>query len=169
MARSVLLKFLALLVAAALLLTALASGAAIISLAATGLYSSTPEEVQRQEMEGRLEYLAHRILQRYLAEKLGNCPEAYLDMKYDQEFSYPYDEFYYSKWFYVISDAQGQMLRYKPGNFSDPEAIRYETVIHAEYPMVLESKTYRSDGNKIYAEFSTEATVPNYYWEEGWF
>ena len=67
MARSVLLKFLALLVAAALLLTALASGSAVIGLALSGMYSMSPDDMRLEALEGRLYYLSERILQRYLS------------------------------------------------------------------------------------------------------
>ena len=93
MARNVLFKFFAILLAAALLLTSLASGAAIIGLAASDLYSKTPDDMYRQMMEGRLESLAHSLVQRYLGEELGNCPDAYLDNRFNQYYSHPFNDF----------------------------------------------------------------------------
>ena len=134
------------------------------------MYSMSPEEMRQEALEGRLYYLAERILQRYLGQSLGNCPEAYLDMNYDQIYMYPYDEFHDDKWFYTITDMQGNRVDYKAGNFLINQVTVYEQVIYTNYPMVLESKSYSTDGNKIYPEISNEATVPyEYYWEEGWF
>ena len=169
MARNVLLKFFAILLAAVLLLTSLASGAAIIGLAASDLYSKTPDDMYRQMMEGRLESLAHSLVQRYLGEELGNCPETYLDDRFNQHYAYPFNDFNPGKWFYVIMDMDGRRLDYRLEGFDGSQVMAYETVVFTDYPMVFESRHVNVATGEIYPESSTEPTMEPYYWDEGWF
>ena len=50
MARGIMFKFLAILLASALLLVTLASGAAVVGLAASGLYSVSVQELQNEQL-----------------------------------------------------------------------------------------------------------------------
>ena len=169
MARGVFLKFLAILLAATLLLTTLASGAAIIVLAGSGLYQDSPEDMYAQMQDGYLESLAIRVVQRYLGKALGNCPDYYLDDNFNEYYAYPFEEFVADKWFYAITDMTGKQLDYKVGYPQAEQATVFETVVDTNYPKVLESKRYVYEDNKIFPETHTEATMPSYYWEEGWF
>ncbi|MBQ9842956.1 MAG: HAMP domain-containing histidine kinase [Oscillospiraceae bacterium] len=169
MARNVFLKFFAILLAAALLLTSLASGAAIIGLAASDLYSKTPDDMYRQMMEGRLESLAHSLVQRYLGEELGNCPEAFLDNRFNQYYAHPFNDFEPGKWFYVIMDMDGRRLDYHLDGFDGSQVTAYETVVFTDYPMVFESKYYDGEKHEVVQETDIGATVPMDYWDDGWF
>ena len=169
MARNVLFKFFAILLAAALLLTSLASGAAIIGLAASDLYSKTPDDMYRQMMEGRLESLAHSLVQRYLGEELGDCPEAYLDDRFNQYYAYPFNDFEPGKWFYVIMDMEGHRLEYRLDGFDSSQVMAYDTVVFTDYPMVMESKYYDAEEHVVVPKTNIEATVPVDYWDDGWF
>ena len=169
MARNVFLKFFAILLAAALLLTSLASGAAIIGLAASDLYSKTPDDMYKQMLEGRLESIAHSLVQRYLGEELGNCPEAYLDNRFNQYYAYPFNDFEPGKWFYVIMDLDGRRLDYRLDGFDGTQVTAYETVAFTNYPMVFESKYYDAETHEVIPETNLEATVPMDYWDDGWF
>ena len=148
MARGLLFKFLAILLCAALLLTALASGAAIIGLAASGLYSISVQELHDQQMSSRLSSLAHWTVTRYLAQELGGCPQRYLDAEYNLYISYPFERFDYDKWFYVITDRDGNQVDYKTGNFLASQATVYEEVVFTEYPTVVDTKHYDPDTGK---------------------
>ena len=169
MARGVFLKFLAILLAATLLLTALASGAAIIVLAESGLYQNSPEGMYAQMQADHVEVLATRVVQRYLGKALGNCPEFYLDDNFNEYYAYPFEEFDPDKWFYVIMDMTGKQLDYKVGYPQADQATVYETIVDTNYPAVLEIKRYVYEDNKIYPETDTAPTMPSYYWDEGWF
>ena len=169
MARNVLFKFFAILLAAALLLTSLASGAAIIGLAASDLYSKTPDDMYRQMMEGRLESMAHSLVQWYLGEELGNCPDAYLDNRFNQYYSHPFNDFNPGKWFYVIMDMDGRRLDYRLEGFDGSQVTAYETVVFTDYPMVIESKYYDGEKQEVVQETNIGATVPMEYWDDGWF
>ena len=169
MARNVFLKFFAILLAAALLLTSLASGAAIISLAASDLYSKTPDAMYQQMLQGQLENMAHHLVQRYLGEELGNCPEAYLDNRFNQYYAYPFNDFEPGKWFYVIMDMEGHRLDYHLDGFDGSQVTAYETVVFTDYPMVIESKYYDGEKHEVVQETDIGATVPMDYWDDGWF
>ena len=169
MTRGVFLKFLAILLAAALLLTCLASGAAIIFLAGSGLYQNSPEDMYTQRQDGYLESLAIRVVQRYLGKALGNCPGFYLADNFNDYDAYPFEEFDPDKWFYVIMDMTGKQLDYKVGYPQADQATVYETIVDTNYPAVLEIKRYVYEDNKIYPETDTAPTMPSNYWDEGWF
>ena len=178
MARGILFKFLSILLCAALLLTVLASGAAIIGLAASGLYSISVQELHDQQMSSRLSSLAHWTVTRYLAQELGGCPQRYLDAEYNLYISYPFERFDYDKWFYVITDRDGNQVDYKTGNFLASQATVYEEVVFTEYPTVVDTKHYDPDTGKAIPEEAlsqeylaygtTEPTMPpDYYGSEG--
>lgn len=178
MARGIVFKFLAILLCSALLLTALASGTAVVGLAAGGLYSRSVEDLYSQQLSGRLSFLADRIVTRYLAEEKGGCPQRYLDSEYNLHISYPFDLFAYDKWFYVITDRDGRQVDYKTGNFLASQAYVYEETVLTEYPTVIDMSIIDPDTEKAIPEETfpqgtlvpgtTSPTMPlDYCWNEG--
>lgn len=176
MARGIMFKFLAILLASALLLVTLASGAAVVGLAASGLYSVSVQELQNEQLSSRISSLANRVTARYLAEAQGSCPQEYLDNEYNFYYSYPFSLFDYDKWFYVISDGDGKPVNYKTGNFLASQANVYEETVFTEYPTVVDVQRYDAEtGTPIpeetlpQEELSTVPTMPqDYYWHEGY-
>ncbi len=119
MPRNGFLKLLALLLCAACLLTALASGFGILALAATGYYTGTPQQVREDRMRQDLSQMGHNLVRRYLEETLGGMPEEYLDHIYDLRYDYPYARFDPAKWSYRICDDNGAVLYAQPGAPTD--------------------------------------------------
>ena len=174
MARGILFKFLAILLASALLLVTLASGLAVVVLAGSGLYSRDVQELYQEQLSSRLSSLANWTAARYLGEALGGCPAEYLDSEYNP-YIYPFELFDPDKWAYVITDRDGKRLEHTTGNFPASQATVFEETVLPHYPMVVQKITYDSStGERIpdetysqeeLATVPTQATVPQHYYD----
>ena len=82
MNRSIALKFLAFLLAACALVTAIGSLAGIAILGAEGLYDVSLNRQLENRLQEQGKYLGEQIAGRYASENLGGCPEAILDALY---------------------------------------------------------------------------------------
>ncbi len=127
-------KFIAILLCACCLLCTVASAAAIITLTATGLYESTPEELFQNSKTNAYENLAYRVACRYAAANLGNCPDHLIHHVY----SFPSPDS--NLLGYSIADESGTILY---SDLSEATNITvYTTIVSPSYPKVLSYAEY---------------------------
>ncbi len=128
-------KFLAVVLGALALLTAVATATGVVSFMKLGLYTNSLEELQDQQMLDDLEVLSEEIAVRYAASNLSNCPKAlinaYLDEKFDTK--PPRGD----QWFYIIKDENGQVLASRYSAQQGSGTLEYEFLITPEYPRVV--------------------------------
>ncbi len=101
-------KFLAILLAALSLLTAVGSAVGILVLTTAGLYDRTVAQMREEEMEAVRRDYAVNLVHRYASLNLGNLPEQYLDDYYG--FLWQYDTFEMGRFCYAIRDAHGVIV-----------------------------------------------------------
>ena len=68
-------KFIAVVLCAAFLMTAVGSGLGALFLTESNLYRQTPEEVYSESRDTLAEVFARQIARNYLSQTLGGCPE----------------------------------------------------------------------------------------------
>ena len=108
MSRSIPAKFLALVLAALALLTAVGSGFAIVGLVAADLYENSVEELYSSEMQGTRQNFAVNLAHRYASLHLGSLPEQYLNDYYG--ITWLYNTFQYGTYYYTIRNEHGDVV-----------------------------------------------------------
>ncbi len=143
------LKFLAIVLCACFLMAAVASAAAVIGIAAAGLYSSSVQELQEQDRYWRLEHLAAGLAQQYAARELGGLSERLAEivcMVY-----YPSE--LVGDWYYTISDQDGNLL--KSNVPAEAQTVRQTFWVDTVYPVIWEHWE-----NGVRVDKGTEPTLP---------
>ena len=108
MTKSIPVKFLALVLAALALLTAIGSGGAIVGLVAGDLYENSVEELYNSEMQGTRQNFAVNLAHRYASIHLGSLPEQYLNDYYGV--TWLYNTFQYGSYYYTIRNEHGDVV-----------------------------------------------------------
>ena len=131
------LKFLAILLCAAFLLTAAVSGVAIAFLIAMEQYSQTPEEMFATEQYYDFRWQARKLAMEYEAGLHSNATEEELD-RYFAEYYTPVDEWPDTHWFYRLYDATGNLVqeRYNAHKAKDMVELTYD-ISAPQYPVIL--------------------------------
>ena len=137
---SIVLKFVAIVLCACCLLTALCAGAAVIGVAASGLYSSTIDELQEEKDYWTLNGMARTLARQYAAIELGGLTEHMAKL---------YSPLYTpgrltGQWRYVIESADGRVL-VSSGTKEDSEK-EYAYWVDVTYPVVLKNSVVSSGG-----------------------
>ncbi len=119
-------KFIAILLAALSLLTAVGSAVGIVVLTTAGLYDRTVAQMREEEMASVRRSFAVNLVHRYASLNLGNLPEKYLDEYYG--FQWQYETFELGYFFYTIRDQHGAVAE-STLEKAIPGAQRYEISI----------------------------------------
>ena len=118
-------KFIAILLAALCLFTALGSGIGIFTLTALNLYENSVDDLYEENMASTRQNFAVNLVHRYASLNLGNLPEDYLNQYYGTHWQY--DTFEYGSYYYTIFNEHDQIVENTvPKGLKD--ATRY--VIH---------------------------------------
>ena len=130
------LKFLAILLCAAFLLTAAVSGVAIAFLIAMEQYSQTPEEMFATEQYYDFRWQARKLAMEYEAGLHSNATEEELD-RYFAEYYTPVDKWPDTHWFYRLYDATGKLVqeRYNAQAAKDMVELTYD-ISAPQYPVI---------------------------------
>ena len=132
MKHSIAVKFIAIALCAAALLTAAGSGLGIALLASHGLYDRTVQELRWEEMEDQAFSFAQQTAQNYASTQLGGCPEEMVG-----NFHY----FNAGSYGYVLKNEKGQVLETLDLDaIADPEKALYFTqMVSGSYMKVVDS------------------------------
>ena len=107
----IVIKFLAVALCAAFLLTALASGGGILLLASQGLYGSSVDTMLEWAEESALERYAQYVGSRYASVNLGGCPEEMIEsLDGWMEEDYTQNRFQPGAVGYIIRDPEGNVV-----------------------------------------------------------
>ena len=132
------LKFLAILLCAAFLLTAAVSGTAIVLLGAMELYGSqTPEDLYATEQYYDFRWQARQLASEYEASLHSDATKEELDTWFSNFYGYAEqrDE---SLWFYRLYDSQGKLVqeRYDSQKAQDAVEMTYD-IPSIQYPQIV--------------------------------
>jgi len=130
-------KFAAIFFCAVFLLTAVGSLAGILSVAESGLYSSSVEDILQQRMESNLRSFANSLGKGYAAKNLSNCPD-FLIEEHVYDFYPPLLTQDETLWFYSIKNERGLILEDRVTDEALDSALKLEFLINADYPVVLD-------------------------------
>ena len=108
MRNSIVMKFLALCLAALCLLSVLGSAGCIIFMAAEDLYDESVDEYYNNAMHNTRQNYAVNLVHRYASLNLGRLPEQYLNDYYGQYWMY--NTFQYGTFFYTIRNELGEIV-----------------------------------------------------------
>ena len=136
-----LLKFLAIILCAACLLTAAVSGVAVAFLATMDLYSQSPEDMFAADQYYDFRWQARKIAMKYEAGLHSNAESWELD-KYFSEYYTPVEQWDEDAWFYKLYDSQGKLVdgRYNAKKAEGMVAMTYD-VSALQYPVILQRDT----------------------------
>ena len=153
-----LLKFLAILLCAACLLTAAVSGVAVAFLATQELYSQTPEEIFAAGQYYDFRWQARKLAMEYEAGLHSNAESWELD-QYFSEYYTPVDSWDEEAWFYKLYDSKGTLVdgRYNAKKAAGMVEMTYD-VSALQYPVILQ--------RHIVEDSSTSTTPTSEYTEE---
>ena len=163
MRHSIFLKFIAIFLCAAALMTAVGSGVGLFVVSEAGLRSRTPEEVYADSAEGTVTSLAEELAVRIASRELGGANDALIDQYYGSHWMH--STFDWSQLGYTVRDKDGNILDHREypleGDPAGAHSIRtsgsrylnvLDTMTMAEYhaminppPQVTEPPTYEPD------------------------
>lgn len=163
MKNHILIKFLAIVLAACCMLLSIASGVGIAVLISVGLYDNSVEDLQQARMRNVLESMAEQLAAKYAAANLSNCPVAFVEQYYGDWYEFQLSD--PNLWYYTLEDASGQILDSNYVSQDSSIASVYEYVVSPTYPVILaysneESTFYSMDPYGIADAPVTEPTVP---------
>ena len=107
----IILKFLAILLAAVCLTTAITSSVGIVLLLEEGIFQNTEADVKKEIYEQRAEQLASYVLRRYTTTELSEVPQQLLDGYFygDEDISL-WTDVEENSWHYGIYDDQNRLV-----------------------------------------------------------
>ena len=131
------LKFLAIILCAACLLTAAVSGVTVGILVAQELYSQTPEELFAANQYYDFRWQARKLAMKYEAGLHSNAEAWELD-KYFSEYYTAVDNWSEDLWFYRLYDSQGTLVdgRYNSRKAEGMVKMTYD-ISAPQYPVIL--------------------------------
>ena len=160
MHKHILFKFIAILLCAACLLTAVASGIGILFMAVTGLYAQSPQEVFATNLRGNLYEKAYDLGRRYTIRTRSNMTQEDQEWFLAREYMYvdmP-DE---SLWYYRIYDMDGNLLESRYDAQAVKTAVKLShKVVRPPFPMILDYDIMDRGPESDPTEATTEATIP---------
>ena len=131
-------KIVAFLLAAVLLLTVLGSALSILFLESYNLYSQTPAQWEKDRLQNRALDMAHQVLQRYTAQKLGKLTRdqlTYTGRNYTNQDLSQWYSFDYDSWDYWITDLEGKLMD-NGVRLTDEENLTYYSFnLNCDYPV----------------------------------
>ena len=134
MKRSIIVKFLAIVLCAAFLLVGAGAALGVGMLASLGLYEKSVSEY-RQEVELQRAYdFADSLIAAYASRTLGGCPEELVQDYYGLRYSYT--DYYRNLLAYQILDADGTLLDYDgdlTGSWTEVECVSSYVVYLGDY------------------------------------
>ncbi len=104
---SAIIKFFAVVLCAAVILSAIGSGAGLLALTECGLYSRSFEDFYHEEMEYKVQSYGHQVAGRYASLNLGGADQRLANDFYPVNYSF----FEPSRIGYVLKDADGKTLQ----------------------------------------------------------
>ena len=131
-------KLLAFLLAACMLLTMAGSALSIIFLAEHNLYTQTITDWEHTRMEDQVIGLAHQLLQRYTAKKLGGLSKQELDYANRGFSDSTLSDWFglgYDTWDYWIRDLDGNLMENGVKLTELADTITYRFNISCDYPV----------------------------------
>ncbi len=138
MRNSVVFKFIALILCAAALLGVAGSGAGILVLTETGLYSKTAEQLYQENLEMFSQMQADGIARYYADKTLGGCSQLMLESYYGRaEWYYDNGPFEPERFGYSLRDAEGSELAGKPLTY-DGEVTTFTFPVTGQYMHLVE-------------------------------
>ena len=166
MKRSIIVKFLAILLCAAFLLVGAGAALGVGMLASLGLYEKSVSEY-RQEVELQRAYdFADSLIAAYASRTLGGCPEELVQDYYGMRYSYT--DYYRNLLAYQILDADGTLLDYDgdlSGSWTEVEWASSYVVYLGDYeePSVEEATgPHRTDDPTGTAHYDVTEPVREY-------
>ena len=169
MHKSVPMKFIAILLCAACLLTAVVSGVSVLVMAYEGLYAQTPESVYAIGQEARFLDKAYELGRHYTINTYSNLKGKDLEWYYIHQSIHAEmpDE---SLWYYRIFDKSGNVLesRYDEAAVQEAQTLRLD-VVRPVFPMVVQKQVLAEQSDvtaptatedPLTTEPTTAATVP---------
>ena len=137
MKNHIIFKFLAIVLCALALTTALTGGLGILCLAAADISEdNTVQSMYQREISIRLEQLTSNIVSRYASEALGKCPNRLVNSRYPEtEQLISIWDFYSDEVSYELVDSRGKILTSTPLPAGAVQEYRFSTV--AEYYTVI--------------------------------
>ena len=131
-------KIVAFLLAAVLLLVVLGSALSILFLESYNLYSQTPAQWEKDRLHSQAMDMAHQVLQRYTAQKLGKLTRdqlAYTGRNYTDQNLSEWFNFDYDSWDYWITDLEGKLMD-NGVRLTDEEGLTYYSFnLNCDYPV----------------------------------
>ena len=165
-------KLLAFLMAACLLLVLAGSALSIFFLADHGLYSQSVEDLENSRMESRAIDIAHQLLQRYTAKKLGGLTKEELDYANRGFTDSTLSDWFglgYDSWDYWIRDLDGQLMENGVRMTDIADTQTYTFNLSCDYPVHAtpeESREIEATNNWNYRDYyytETEEHFLYYY------
>ena len=152
------LKFIAILLCALTLLTAILSVVGIAVLSSQELYEQDPQELYREDQQAIYNRVAREIARNYASQTLGGCDQALIDAYYGNPNwadTYLKDGYY----FYTILDADGNILvsNYEKQAVADTYSLTITGGSYLRQILVTESKF----GDDYMGEALMEPTNPD--------
>ena len=165
------LKFLAILLCAACLLTAAVSGVAVAFLVSMELYSQTPEEMYAANQYYDFRWHVRKLAMQYEAKLHSNAEDWELD-KYFSDYYTPVEDFDEDLWFYRLYDSNGKLVdgRYNAKKAEGMVEMTYD-VSAPQYPVILQRDIPEAYYDPTEAHYDpmgentcpTEATAPDLF------
>ena len=161
MKHSIVLKFLAILVAACTLVLALGSIGCLVALESRGLYTEDLETRLGEYMAIKAENAAQDIANRYAVMNLSNCPREMLmnlGYWYITEETYAWLELDEDQYSYRLTDDSGKLLEQVQVPLEDPYIFEFTTM--GEYPWQVE---YPEEGKGYWVEYNGQTVQIQQY------
>jgi len=139
MKNHIIFKFLAILLCAAFLLGAVASGVGIFVMTEADLYQKTAEEAYRDTQEDYAQSYAGNVAAEYAAKELGGANDRFLNSYYGSYWTY--DVFRPDRIGYVLKDAEGSVLLDRSLGEETPAEYSFTLRPYGNYMNVLSEMT----------------------------
>jgi len=139
MKNHIIFKFIAILLCAAALLGAVASGAGILVMTEGNLYQKTVEEAYAETLEDYARSYASNVAAEYATKELGGANDQFLHSYYGSFWSY--DVFRPDKIGYILKDAEGQVLRDQSLGEEYPAEYSFSIRPYGNYMNILSEMT----------------------------
>ena len=144
MRHSIALKFIALCLAAACLLSVIFSAAGIVGLAALDLYDNSFDNYYDSFMKSERQEFAMNLVHRYASLDLGKLPEQYLNEYHGD--GWLYNTFRYGSYFYTIRNQAGKIVESTMADAPEGGTLYTQVVTNLRYRTLVSILTETEEG-----------------------
>ena len=137
-------KFIAIFLAALALFATVSSGAGIVVLTVSDLYSNSVDSLYNEQMASTRRNFAVNLAHRYASMHLGNCPESYMNEYYGN--AWFRDTFAWDQFFYTIKNEKGEVVETTVSGDMSSAAYYSILVTDIRYRSILNSSSMKTEG-----------------------